>query len=221
MPGENTSTVRTAQALPQLSRLSAVRGHQTSAHRRRGRAHLARLPATAANRRNAARHHATINARRDPRRDPQQRTTRRNLTVERGQKAGTLHANILTHAGPVKLLSAGLIHAEPVRTNVRAVAAYISKRSQHPEREAYDGRTYGAWGRMADILVADDMPPIVTGATIERTLTPAAERANAATATTPASTSQATDPRRIPRHCRAPPAAITRCGARRNIIALH
>lgn len=97
-------------------------------------------------------------------------------TVELGQKAGTLHANILTHDGPIKQTNSATTHAEPVRTNARAVAAYISKRSQHPDREIYDGRTYGAWGRMADILVAEDMPPIVTGATLERTLTPAAER---------------------------------------------
>ena len=97
-------------------------------------------------------------------------------TVELGEKARTLHANILTHDAPMKQSARTTTHAEQIRSDVRSVAAYISKRRQHPTAEDYSGRTFGAWGTLADVLCAEDMPPIVQGAACERALTPPEKR---------------------------------------------
>lgn len=96
-------------------------------------------------------------------------------TVERGPKAGTLHANILTHAAPLKPHRSAQQHAELVRTDARTVAAYISKRNQAPGADHYAGKTYGAWGKLSDFLLDATMPPIITAAAIEHDLHDPAE----------------------------------------------
>ena len=95
-------------------------------------------------------------------------------TIERGQKAGTLHANLLTHAAPLKPHRSAAQHAETVRTNARIVAAYIAKREQAPRADHYPGKTYGAWGKLADYLLDQRQAPILTAAAVEFDL--AAER---------------------------------------------
>lgn len=110
-------------------------------------------------------------------------------TVERGPKAGTLHANILTHDAPLKPHRTADQQAERVRTNARITAAYIAKRSQAPGRDHYSGKTYGAWGKAADFLVDARMPVIVTAAAIEREISgPTAPPAQAPKIYCPATT---------------------------------
>jgi hypothetical protein len=88
-------------------------------------------------------------------------------TVERGEKAGTLHANLLTHHTGIKPQRGATIHAETVRTSARTVAAYISKRRQAPRADEYAGKTYSTWGRLADWAYHRDQSPIIQGAAIE------------------------------------------------------
>lgn len=88
-------------------------------------------------------------------------------TVERGEKAGTMHANILTHHANPAPLRGAVIHAETVRTSARACAAYISKRSQAPRADEYSGKTYSTWGRLADWAYHRDQAPIITGAALD------------------------------------------------------
>lgn len=91
-------------------------------------------------------------------------------TIELGTEAATLHGNIIAPDRPVKPSSKAITYAEPLREHVRAVAAYISKRSQVPPPDIYTGKTWGSWGRLGDMLVTDEMPPIVQGAEIEQQL---------------------------------------------------
>lgn len=91
-------------------------------------------------------------------------------TVELGTEAATLHANIIAPDRPTRPTSKATTHAEPLREHVRAVAAYISKRSQVPPPDIYPGKTWGSWGRVGDILTAPAMPAIVQGAEIEQQL---------------------------------------------------
>lgn len=91
-------------------------------------------------------------------------------TVELGTEAATLHGNIIAPDAPIRPSTTYHAHAEPLREHVRAVAAYISKRSQVPPPDIYTGKTWGSWGRIADIIVAPAMPPIVQGAELEQQL---------------------------------------------------
>lgn len=91
-------------------------------------------------------------------------------TVELGTEAATLHGNIIAPDQPIKPSSKAITYAEPLREHVRAVAAYISKRSQVPPPDLYTGKTWGSWGRLGDMLTTDAMPAIVQGAEIEQQL---------------------------------------------------
>lgn len=91
-------------------------------------------------------------------------------TVELGAEAATLHGNIIAPDEPIKPSSKAITYAEPLREHVRAVAAYISKRSQIPPPDLYTGKTWGSWGRLGDMLTTDAMPAIVQGAEIEQQL---------------------------------------------------
>lgn len=91
-------------------------------------------------------------------------------TVELGTEAATLHGNIIAPDEPIKPSSKAITYAEPLREHVRAVAAYISKRSQIPPPDIYTGKTWGSWGRLGDMLATDAMPAIVQGAEIEQQL---------------------------------------------------
>lgn len=88
-------------------------------------------------------------------------------TIEQGDKAGTLHANLLTHGDGIKPARDGEIHASQIRSTIRATAAYISKRRQSPDPQHYGGKTFGTWGRVSDHLHAPDLPALVVGAVIE------------------------------------------------------
>lgn len=88
-------------------------------------------------------------------------------TVERGEKAGALHANILTHQADIAPQKGAAVHAETVRTSARAVAAYISKRTQAPRADEYSGKTYSCWGRLADWAYHRDQCAIIQGAAVE------------------------------------------------------
>jgi hypothetical protein len=90
--------------------------------------------------------------------------------VELGTEAATLHANIIAPDRPTRPTSKATTHAEPLREHVRAVAAYISKRSQVPPPDVYQGKTWGSWGQIGDLLTTAEMPPIIQGAEIEQQL---------------------------------------------------
>jgi hypothetical protein len=100
-------------------------------------------------------------------------------TIERGERHGTLHANILTHAAELVGAPGAIIHAEPLRAGVRAAAAYISKRRQRPAAEDYTGRAYGAWGRVGQIVAGADMPLLVQASSCDAALRAATQQAAA------------------------------------------
>lgn len=110
-------------------------------------------------------------------------------TIERGERCGTLHANIITHAAELVGAPGAIIHAEPLRAGLRAAAAYISKRRQRPAAEDYAGRAYGAWGQVGQIVAGADMPLLVQAATCD-----AAIRAATQKAVTPPQTAEPTGP---------------------------
>jgi len=91
-------------------------------------------------------------------------------TIERGQEAGTLHANILTYSQDVKKAKNTVIHTDNVRTNARVVAAYISKKSQAPREDEWHGRTFASFGHISKTLLSADMPAIIHGAAVENAL---------------------------------------------------
>ncbi len=95
-------------------------------------------------------------------------------TIERGQKTGLIHANILTHTADLKTPKGWRLSTQPVRSDVRSVAAYISKPSQHPTREHYSGRTFGAFGHISEWLADGEQETVILAASAERALKPAA-----------------------------------------------
>lgn len=97
-------------------------------------------------------------------------------TVELGTEAATLHGNIIAPDQPIRPSSKAITYAEPLREHVRAVAAYISKRSQVPPPDLYTGKTWGSWGRLGDMLATNGMPAIIQGAEIEQQLSGRAHR---------------------------------------------
>lgn len=91
-------------------------------------------------------------------------------TIERGPKTGLIHGNILTHAGEIKAHKLLEYHTEQVRTNARAVAAYISKREQAPGADHWTGRTFASFGHISHTLQNASMPAIIHGAAVEHAL---------------------------------------------------
>jgi len=88
-------------------------------------------------------------------------------TVEQGERNAMLHLNIISglhHPKPIKASSHWV--SEQI-TNLRHAAAYILKRSQIPEADAYTGRQFGNFHSLGQWLIDDNMPPLIQAAAIE------------------------------------------------------
>jgi hypothetical protein len=75
-------------------------------------------------------------------------------TIETGELFAGLHLNILAPEAAIRRGSVGFEYAEPVRSSVRAAAAYICKRTGMPHPEQYSGRIMGEWGTITQMVMA-------------------------------------------------------------------
>lgn len=105
-------------------------------------------------------------------------------TIEQGDQVGRLHLNLIIDAptppdaGDIVTAwrsDAAEVWAKSIpRSQIRNVAAYVSKRRQMPTTEAYEGRIFGTWGTWrgaAEVMQSRDMvetAPIVAGLAIEQ-----------------------------------------------------
>lgn len=104
-------------------------------------------------------------------------------SIEAGQLTGLLHVNLLFQAqseitatqiiatAPIQGASAWAASIDPA--DLPSIAAYITKRSQRPDRSAYLGRTIGTWGTWRTAKsIAQSMrqSPIATAAAFEAEL---------------------------------------------------
>jgi len=88
-------------------------------------------------------------------------------TIEQSQNTGNLHINVLTPETTIPtLLHSSALHARAI-TEPRRVAAYISKREQMPDQDAYPGRLYGTAGPLWQWLTAKGQQPIIQAAAIQ------------------------------------------------------
>lgn len=93
-------------------------------------------------------------------------------TVEVGQQAGRLHANILHPTSKPRQLARASVWQAPVRASARIVAAYISKREQMPTREEYDGRLFGTAGPLWQWLATGKGLPVIEAAKTQYDIDP-------------------------------------------------
>lgn len=101
-------------------------------------------------------------------------------TIETGEKFAGLHLNLITPS-PVRISSRlGTSWSELITNGARVAASYISKQEGMPELCQYEGRLYGTFGKMADILISEKMPATVQAASIETIVRPPGGRLTAA-----------------------------------------
>lgn len=87
-------------------------------------------------------------------------------TIETGEQFKKLHINTISTEPKLKLLEAHSGWSEPIKGNVRHVAAYISKPGAIPQTNQYSGRLYSAWGHISDYMLDQRSGPIIQAATI-------------------------------------------------------
>jgi hypothetical protein len=88
-------------------------------------------------------------------------------TVEIGAESGKLHTNIIMPSQDAAPLRAAAIHVVKDITEPRRVAAYISKRSQHPGKQDFKGRLYGTAGPLWQYLTSGEAEPLATAAALQ------------------------------------------------------
>lgn len=89
-------------------------------------------------------------------------------TIERGEQFGRLHVNYLTTKGLPSKWKGCESWSELVSITARDAAAYISKRSGMPEPMQYQGRLYGTFGKVGEILATSrHVAPVVQAAAVE------------------------------------------------------
>jgi hypothetical protein len=80
-------------------------------------------------------------------------------SIEVGEQAGRLHINLLGANLDFPKIRNATIHTETVRSNARAVAAYITKANAYPPAHQYQGRAVGTCGTVMQYLAeARDYP---------------------------------------------------------------
>lgn len=94
-------------------------------------------------------------------------------TVEMSPQTGRLHCNILHPTTTPRSMRLARVWQAPLTGNARAVAAYISKRSQMPAKELYPGRLYGTAGPLWQWLAGGDAPAPVAAAKTQYDIDPA------------------------------------------------
>lgn len=89
-------------------------------------------------------------------------------SIETGQQFGRLHLNLI---GPnlANIAPRGAaVNVSTIRTNARAAAAYITKKSGYPSKEHYAGRIVGTAGHvMQHLAQARHMPVAQAGAILK------------------------------------------------------
>lgn len=95
-------------------------------------------------------------------------------SIETGELFAGLHLNLLAPEAAIRRGSVGFDYAEPVRSSVRAAAAYMVKRSGMPAPEQYSGRLIGEWGTVSQMIMAtkDKQAVCVQAAAVELALYP-------------------------------------------------
>lgn len=88
-------------------------------------------------------------------------------TVETGTQFARLHINILSPKPIPARWKNCETYSELLIATARDAAAYISKRSGMPAIEQYQGRLYGTFGQIGEILVNQRAAPVVAAASIE------------------------------------------------------
>jgi hypothetical protein len=85
-------------------------------------------------------------------------------TVEQSQKNLALHLNVITPTGVNHETMAANHWQQIIRGDVRAVGAYIAKRSQMPRPTDYGGKLYGTAGQLWQILSQARTHPAIQAA---------------------------------------------------------
>jgi hypothetical protein len=93
-------------------------------------------------------------------------------TVEQSPETKNLHINIIHPRGFAAATPQAHVWREPLRGDVRRVAAYISKPEQYPDRLDHPGRTYGTLGPLWAHLANPRQAETVAAAAIEQALNP-------------------------------------------------
>lgn len=93
-------------------------------------------------------------------------------SIEYGRHGTGYHLNIIAeHIADIAPPGARVL-AAPIRTNVRATAAYITKRKQTPPKEELQKRNTGYFGTLIDTLIKDATGlPVMKAAALQQMLT--------------------------------------------------
>lgn len=88
-------------------------------------------------------------------------------TVESGEMFRRLHLNVISPKPiPAKWRNCET-YSELLTTTARDAAAYIAKRRGMPDEIQYQGRLYGSWGQVGEILATQERYPVLQAATLE------------------------------------------------------
>lgn len=91
-------------------------------------------------------------------------------SVEVGTIAQRLHINLLGPRLDLPAIRNASIHLEQIRTNPRAVAAYMTKRKAYPPPDLYEGRAVGTTGNVMQYLTQARHLPTVQAAALLQVL---------------------------------------------------
>ena len=94
-------------------------------------------------------------------------------TVELSPETGALHCNIISPAEPPRAMKLARVWHAPINGDVRAVAAYISKREQMPSKLQYPRRLYGTAGPVWAWLSSGAGQPVIAAAKAQYDIDPA------------------------------------------------
>lgn len=89
-------------------------------------------------------------------------------SIEVGEQAGRLHINLLGKFDRISQVRKADIHTEPIRTNARSVAAYITKPGAYPPAALYEGRAVGTCGTVMQYLAEARTYPVAQAAALLR-----------------------------------------------------
>lgn len=88
-------------------------------------------------------------------------------SVEQGTKTGSLHLNVISEINSIKSHRGADQYISGAITNLRNAAAYITKQSQLPNKEAYSGRQFGCFTSVFGALIDYYHTPILQAAIME------------------------------------------------------
>jgi hypothetical protein len=91
-------------------------------------------------------------------------------TIEQSKKNGNLHCNIITPTTTIWTPPRGHYWSTTITGDVRAVGAYISKRTQLPREADYTGNLYGKTGTIWEALTEQHAYPLIAAAATQYAL---------------------------------------------------